>query len=103
MCHSDIDKIAADITNVRNVLADKHRSYEDLVSADVRVVDALADLERMTDLKRAEICIRAENVDAPAARIKNIWRNETVEERRLITISKEFKNILKNLLYREAR
>jgi hypothetical protein len=99
----DIEKVSKQITDAQAVILNKLRTYEDIVNASVWCVNALADLEHESDIKRAEICLRAENVDAPAARIKNIWKNETIEIRRLITIAKGYRNTLKNLEYHEGR
>ena len=98
-----MDKTAQDIIDVGHTITNKLRTFEEIILAGVKINNALADLEHTTDLKRAEICLRKDNVDAPAARIKNIWKNETIEERRLITIAKGYKNTLKNLEYRESK
>lgn len=99
----EIEKITKQITDAQNIILNKMRTYEDIINASVWCVNALADLEHESDIKRAEICLRPENVDAPAARIKNILKNETIEIRRLITIAKGYKNTLRNLEYREAK
>jgi hypothetical protein len=99
----DIEKVAKQISDAQTVILNKLRSYEDIVNASVWCVNALADLEHERDVRRAEICLRAENTDAPAARIKNILKNETIEIARLITIAKGYRNTLRNLEYREGR
>jgi hypothetical protein len=98
-----IEKLTQDIIDVGQVITNKLRTYEDIINAGVKITNALADLEQITDLKRAEICIRVENVGLPAAQIKVKWKNETIDERRLITIAKGYKNTLRSLEYRESR
>lgn len=100
---SVVTVLALNIKDVGDVIQNKLRTYEDIINAGVKITNALADLEQITDLKRAEICVRPENLDVPSAKIKNIWKNETISERRLITIAKGFKNTLRNLEYRECK
>lgn len=103
MTNLDIGKIKTDLDIVSKTVLNKLRSYEDIVSAGVLCTNAIADIEYACDIKRSEICIRKENVDMPAAKIKVIWKNETIDERRLLTIAKGFKNTLKNLEYKEGK
>jgi hypothetical protein len=99
MNHEKILEIEGRIILAGEVIKNRVRTLEEVISANVSLTNAIADLEFDTDTTRAAVCTRVENADAAAAKIKNVWRNETINERRLITIVKGYRNTLKNIEY----
>ena len=87
------------IDAVSKVVLDTHRGIEDVIAADVNLTHAVADIEKLLDLKMVEISSRPENVGIGAAMLKILWKNETIDERRLFTIGKGLKSTLKNIEY----
>lgn len=98
-----IEKIAENIEMASQVILQPLATFETLVRTDVDVAKAIADLEWYTDMTRIRICARPENTDNTSAAIKTIWKNETLEERRLLKIAESFQKTLKQLLYRASK
>jgi len=98
-----LEKITENIDMASQVILQPLSTFETLVRADVDVVKAVSDLEWYCDTTRVRICARPENVDNTSAAIKTIWKNETIEERRLLKIAEGFQIVLKQLLYRASK
>lgn len=98
-----ISRIARNVISVQNVILTNTATYHTLVEADVMAVRSLADLEYIADVKRNEISMRPELNGKPEACIKRVWKTETNEVRRLITIAKGHIVTLKSLLYNASR
>jgi deferrochelatase/peroxidase EfeB len=99
----DIKSIEENLTKAQATILNPQATFTELVQADVDAIQAEADLERIIDLKRDEISLRETSKDMPEAGIKRIWKNETIEARRLVKIADGFLQILKQKIYRESK
>ncbi|MCM8831069.1 MAG: hypothetical protein NC918_02620 [Candidatus Omnitrophica bacterium] len=94
-----IEAIKIKIENAGKVIQNRYRTIEDVISAGVDMVNVVADLEEMIARKYADISLRPGVENYSEAKIKRLWHNETIDERKLLTIAKGFKKTLKNIEY----
>jgi hypothetical protein len=98
----ELDKLAEiekHITNAGQVILNKLRTAEQVISANVDVVNALADIDYDLDTKWAAISIRPENTEKPTAHIKRLYKAETAAEHRLRALARGYRSTLKNIEY----
>lgn len=98
-----LEVIAENVMLASDVVLQPLSDFAVLVKADVDVSKAVADLEWHCDTTRVRIYARKENQEQTSAYLKAIWKNETIEERRLLKIAEGLKITLKQLLYNASK
>lgn len=99
MTAEKIAEIETKIKRAGEVILNKFRTCEQVISAGVDITNCIADLDYDLDVKWAEISIRTENTDKPTAHIKRLYKAETALEHRLRALARGYRSTLKNIEY----
>jgi hypothetical protein len=98
-----IETITENLDLASQVILQPLNTFTVLVKADVDVVKAIADLDWYYDTTRVRIYAKEENKEQTSAYLKSVWKNQTIEERRLLKIAEGFQVTLKQLIYRASK
>ena len=92
-------EILKSVDKAKDVILNIYRKPEDVISANVLMTNALADIQYELDTGYAAICTRAECKDKPTAFINRLYKSEMATEHRFKTIVRGLKNTLRNMEY----
>jgi len=95
----DIEKTTKKILELQELAKNKFRDYEECITANVDLTNILADIQYELDIEYANIVRRPDMQDKPTNYVERIYKAETAELRRLLTLAKSLKHIFVSLEY----
>jgi hypothetical protein len=99
----DLQKATEQITHAGQVILNKLRSTEDVIGEGVFMTNVIADLNFEINKKLAEIRMRPENSGKQDNYLKTLFRIETNQETRLLSIAKGYKATLRHIEYEDYK
>lgn len=87
------------IINAGKVILNPLHTLDEVIKASVDLTNVIAGASYIIGKKLAEVSLREVMSGKPDNVIKTTWKNETIEERRILSIAKGYKSTLKKIEY----